>query len=79
MANSENEIRGRLNQFLVDQLGQFDPEKPLWRQVDSLQLLTLITRIEEEFQIKIYSIEATGPAFQSLDGMTQLLLAKLAR
>lgn len=74
-----SDLEQRVLKFLSEEVPGFQPQHPLLQQLDSLQIIGLIPRLEKAFDVKIASVEITGDAFQSVAQLTRLISAKSAR
>ena len=74
---SMNDLNLRLKKFLSSQVDSFRPEQPLYEQVSSLDLLTLITRLEKEFAIKFQSSELRVENFSSVEKLATVINIKV--
>lgn len=71
------DIRARLQTFFASHLASFDSGRPLHEQLSSLEIYTVISKLELEFGVHIHSLEMTRDRFKNLDTVTELVEQKL--
>jgi acyl carrier protein len=77
MRRSDMDIRQRIIRLIEKQMADFDPAYSLAEQLDSLQLFTLMSFIEEEFGIHFLALELRNENISELDKLTALVASKL--
>ena len=73
---SQNEIFDRLQDLIQKEVRGFNPEEPLKAQIDSLAMLSLLTLIEREYQVRFFTVELASDRWQSLDSIAALIKEK---
>ena len=74
---TEPEIQAHLTVFLLNQIDGFDPFLPIVGQINSLQIYSVIPKLEKEFGVQIYSIEITTTDFSTIQNLAKLIWAKI--
>ena len=66
-------VKKVVRELIEKQFANFDPEDELLRQLDSLQLMNMVTEVEREFKISIPGILLTHDNLRSIDSLVDLI------
>jgi acyl carrier protein len=72
-------ISDRVESLIRDLFPQFDQLKSLRGQLDSIGLFLLLPKLEKEFGIEIFSIEANEANLATVESITNFVGAKLRK
>ena len=73
MTNSQ-----RVRAVITNLFPRFEPNRELAGQLDSLALFALLPKLEKEFSIQIFSVEANADNFLNEASITRFIESKLA-
>jgi acyl carrier protein len=74
METTEN----KLLEIIKKVVPNYDPSESLKTQISSLELFSLIPKIEKTFQIEIFSIEIGDAHFESVPALTHFINSKIS-
>lgn len=67
-----------LKALLADTITGFDPNAPLWKQLNSIQLVEFVTKLESHFKIQVHAVEFDEENFRTLESLTAFVERKLS-
>lgn len=72
------DVSTSLKSLLSDTITGFDPNAPLWKQLNSIQLVEFVTKMESHFKIKVHAVEFDEENFRTLESLTSFIERKLS-
>lgn len=71
------DTRSRIQKILQKNFANLDPAENIVRQLSSIDLVTLVSYLEDEFKITVHAVEFDQEIFASIEGLTQFIDDKM--